>query len=318
MPKVARVASILAFVVTGLAVVNALMGQIIILPFTLIPLIGGIQIWRRRVWGAYGLALFELAQLFILPFLLFRAGSLGGKVAELGLTAVLIVTLGLIFFFAGRSLAASRAPRGSAAPWIALFACSVILPVFVQAFVIPTGAMEDTLLIGDRILVQRFPQTRLKRGEMIVFIYPVDRRQTFIKRIVGIPGDRIRLAAKVVYRNGVAVEETYAIHKTDYVDTYRDNFPSVPNVRLTEPGQDMLDHHVVNGEVVVPDGKYFVLGDNRDNSLDSRYWGFVDASEVLGKPLLIYDSEESSTEGLTNQEPVGPHRVRWGRFFTRL
>jgi signal peptidase I len=90
--------------------------------------------------------------------------------------------------------------------------------------------MEDTLLIGDRILVQRFPKPSLTRGDMIVFVYPIDRRQTFVKRVIGVPGDQIRIIDKTVHRNGAALKEPYAVHKTNYVDSYRDNFPSEPGV----------------------------------------------------------------------------------------
>jgi signal peptidase I len=187
--------------------------------------------------------------------------------------------------------------------------------LFVQPFVMPTGSMEDTLLIGDRILVQRWPKIAPQRDDVIVFLYPPDRSQTFVKRVAGIAGDRIRISNKILYRNGQALQEPYAVHKTSYVDSYRDNFPSEPTVSLDRAGLKMLNEHVVNGEVVVPDGKYFVLGDNRDSSLDSRYWGFVDASDIIGKPVLIYDSEEpaQAAESFTIT-----HRVRWGRLFKRI
>ena len=213
--------------------------------------------------------------------------------------------LAALFLFAGKALAAAGSKRGWALPWIAVSALLILPFVFVQAFVIPTGAMEDTLLIGDRILVRHFPRINPGRGDLIVFAYPVDRSQTFVKRIIGVAGDRIRISAQIVYRNGTALKEPYAMHKAPYPDSYRDNFPSEPYFALQDAGQQMLKKHVVNGEVVVPEGKYFVLGDNRDNSLDSRYWGFVDSFYVLGKPFLIYDSEE-------------PHRKRWERFFKLL
>jgi signal peptidase I len=188
----------------------------------------------------------------------------------------------------------------------------------VQPFVIPTGAMEDTLLIGDRVLVQRIPKPIPQRGDIIVHIYPIDRRQVFVKRVVGVAGDRIRISKKIVYLNGAALNEPYALHKTDHEDLYRDNFPSEPNTPLPDPAQEMLHKHVVNGEVMVPDGKYFVMGDNRDSSLDSRYWGFVDAADLIGKPLLIYDSEESPVTGSPDEKPTGPHYRRWSRFFKLL
>ena len=135
----------------------------------------------------------------------------------------------------------------------------------VQAFVIPTGSMEDTLLIGDHLLVDKLayapggpiskhllPYEPVKRGDIIVFRYPVDIRQTFVKRCMGVPGDHIKLVNKQVYLNGKKLDEPYVYHKTEYIDSYRDNFPSEPNVHMYDPGQDMLEHHVVNGEVVVP------------------------------------------------------------------
>lgn len=211
----------------------------------------------------------------------------------------------------------------------------------VQAFVIPTGSMEDTLLIGDHLLVDKLayappgpiskyllPYSPLKRGDIIVFRYPIDLRLTFVKRVIGIPGDRIRIENKQVYRNGVKLEEPYKFHKTDYFDSYRDNFPSEPNTRLYEPAQVMLEKHVTNGEVVVPPDCYFAMGDNRDASLDSRYWGFVPRENIIGKPLIIYWSYDTTTDRLSSPTIGVDHlldlaqnffiKTRWRRTFNLI
>jgi signal peptidase I len=311
-PKIARFAYIVAFLVAGGTAISALAGQIFLLPFALIPLIAGIGIIRRRAWSAWGFALYTFAQLLPVAGVLFRSSSFRstppGAVGAVALAVILIP----LFLFAGRSLAATGAASGRAWPWIAASALTGLSVFFIQVFVVPTATMEDTLLAGDWVLVQHFPKLKPARGDMIVFVYPIDRRQTFVKRVIGVPGDRIRISNKIVYRNGAALREPYAVHKTDYIDAYRDNFPSEPDVALNAPAlnvpaKDMLRKHVLNGEVVVPDGEYFVLGDNRDLSLDSRYWGFIDAGDLIGKPLLIYDSEDQTTR-----------TVRWGRLFTLL
>jgi signal peptidase I len=203
--------------------------------------------------------------------------------------------------------------RGFIAEW----AVTIILLLFgttnlVQAFVIPTGSMEDTLLIGDHLLVDKLayspagavskhilPYTPVKRGDIIVFRYPVDIQQTFVKRCIGVPGDRIKLVDKRLFLNGRAASEPYVYHKTEYIDSYRDNFPSEPNVHVADAASDMLNNHVFNGEVVVPPGFYFAMGDNRDSSLDSRYWGFVPGTNIIGKPLIIYWSYDATTEALS-------------------
>jgi signal peptidase I len=165
--------------------------------------------------------------------------------------------------------------------------------VGVRAYVIAAGSMEDTLQIGDRVLVETITAQLgqlPKRGEIVAMYYPIDRRQRFFKRVVGIPGDRLRIVDKQLYRNGVAVAEPYARHKTDYVDAYRDNFPGTPNQLVLAPATQMLKDNVRNGELIVPPGKYFVVGDNRDLSLDSRYFGFIAKGDIFGRPLLIYFS----------------------------
>jgi signal peptidase I len=204
--------------------------------------------------------------------------------------------------------------RGTIAEWTV----TVLLLLFgtttlVQAFVIPTGSMEDTLLVGDHLLVDKLayappgavskyllPYSEVKRGDIIVFRYPVDIRQTFVKRVIGTPGDRIRIENKQVFRNGKKLEEPYKYHKGDYGDAYRDNFPGQPYLHLHERALDMLEHHVTNGEVVVPPNGYFAMGDNRDNSLDSRYWGFVPRENIIGKPLIIYWSYNTTTDRLAD------------------
>lgn len=201
----------------------------------------------------------------------------------------------------------------------------------VQAFVIPTGSMEDSLLIGDHLLVDKLayappgpvsryvlPYTPLKRGDIIVFKYPVDVRQTFVKRVVAVPGDRIRLVNKDVYLNGRLLQEPYKLHKTPYVDSYRDNFPSDPNTRVDDRALEMLDKNVMDGEVVVPPDCYFAMGDNRDSSLDSRYWGFVPRANIVGKPLIIYWSYDAPTERLVSSGIDLDHLFDLARnFFTK-
>src|SRR5579864_7887000 len=165
-------------------------------------------------------------------------------------------------------------PRGFIAEWTV----TIILLLFgtttlVQAFVIPTGSMEDTLLIGDHLLVDKLtyapagaitknllPYSDPHRGDIIVFRYPVDIRQTFVKRVMGVPGDRLHLENKHVYLNGHLLNEPYVVHKTDYLDSYRDNFPNDPNTPISVGAQNMLDHNVKNGEVVVPSGYFFAMG----------------------------------------------------------
>jgi len=223
----------------------------------------------------------------------------------------------------------SEAPRNAIAEWT----ITILLLLFgtttlVQAFVIPTGSMEDTLLIGDHLLVDKLsyapagpvskyllPYTPVKRGDIIVFRYPVDPRQTFVKRVIGVPGDHLRIVNKQVYRNGKPLREPYKYHKDLALDSYRDNFPSEPNTRIDERAAVMLEKAVVQGEVVVPDESYFVMGDNRDRSLDSRYWGFVPRSNIIGKPLLVYWSYDATTEHLTSSGVDFAHLWDILRFF---
>lgn len=236
-----------------------------------------------------------------------------------------------------------RPKQETARGFIAEWTVTILLLLFgmttlVQAFVIPTGSMEDTLLIGDHLLVDKLayapsgpvsrhllPYEPVKRGDIIVFRYPIDIKQTFVKRAIGIPGDRIRIENKQVYVNGVKLNEPYKYNKTDYIDSYRDNFPSEPNVHLPPPAQDMLENHVKNGEVIVPPDSYFAMGDNRDSSLDSRYWGFVPRENIIGKPLIIYWSYDAPTEALANPSIGIAHlkdvvlhffsKTRWRRTF---
>lgn len=201
--------------------------------------------------------------------------------------------------------------RGYIAEWVVTVVLLLLGTTFlVQAYVIPTSSMEDTLLVGDHLLVDKLtyapagtggvlPYRGVKRGDIIVFRYPEDISETFIKRCVGVPGDRIRLDHKRLVLNGKLVEEPYAYFKSGTWDPYRDNFPADPEEHLPEAAREMLAAHVRDGEVVVPEDMYFAMGDNRDFSLDSRYWGFVPRKNIIGKPLLVYWSYDASTQDLT-------------------
>ncbi len=135
-----------------------------------------------------------------------------------------------------------------------------------------------------------------------MFRYPLDISQNYVKRVVGVPGDHIRLVDKVVYLNGKPLtNEPYTQHIRNYILPYPDNFPSQPpDPDLSSRAREMLANNVVNGEVVVPDESYFAMGDNRDNSSDSRYWGFVPRENIIGKPLLIFWSYDADTQDLVD------------------
>jgi signal peptidase I len=184
---------------------------------------------------------------------------------------------------------------------------TVVIAIFVvtfivQAFQIPSESMENTLLIGDYLLVDKLhfgddgfwghvlPYEPVKRGDIIVFHYPVHPIEHFVKRVVAVPGDRVRLINRKVYVNGVAATEPY-VHYSRPHDPFRDEFPRldvafVPSLNGTWLLQ--MKKLMEDNQLIVPQGNYFVMGDNRDDSLDSRYWGFVPRENVVGRPLVIY------------------------------
>jgi signal peptidase I len=235
-------------------------------------------------------------------------------------------------------LESSKQNRSGIAEW----AVTILLLLFgtttlSQAFVIPTGSMEDTLRVGDHLLVDKLayapagpisryllPYENPKHGDIIVFRYPPDINQTLVKRLIGMPGDRIRITNGVVYRNGQRLNEPYAYHKYAYAPAL-DNFPwpccrSVKEYSARRAQEDMLNQNVSGGELIVPQDHYFGMGDNRDNSSDSRYWGFIPRDNVIGKPFLIYWSYRASTEELTGQtaDSILTHAIDLAEhFFTR-
>jgi signal peptidase I len=186
---------------------------------------------------------------------------------------------------------------------IALF----ILTFTVQPFRIPSASMEPTLLVGDFLLVNKqvgleapphifAPASAIHRGDLVVFHYPVDSSLHLVKRVIGLPGDRLHLRDGHVYIDGSAISEPYAVYRPSPPDSYRDDFPRLVSA---DPGVDSrwwIEMHslVSQGELTVPPDHFFVLGDNRNDSEDSRYWGFVPRDAIVGKPFLIYFSLNDS------------------------
>jgi signal peptidase I len=211
---------------------------------------------------------------------------------------------------------ASR-PRAEWPSSIQSLLTTVVIAVFViafvvQAFQIPSESMENTLLIGDYLLVDKLhygggaawkyvmPYRPVRRGDIIVFRYPLNPTQHFVKRVIGVPGDRVRLINRQVYVNGTFLREDYVVHSSPVHDLFRDEFP---RLNLPVPGLDgawwvQMKKLVEDGELIVPEGNYFVMGDNRDESSDSRYWGFVPRENIIGRPLLIYWSLRSIDEDM--------------------
>jgi signal peptidase I len=186
-----------------------------------------------------------------------------------------------------------------------------------QAFVVPTSSMESTVLVGDHLIVDKLayapagalsrhllPYTDIKRGDIIVFKFPPQPTTMYVKRVMGLPGDHLRVENKAVILNGHKLDEPYTQHIDPNLAPYRDNFPSTPVGlgQFYDRVTDMLEHHVDrnSNEIVVPPDSFFAMGDNRDNSSDSRYWGFVPRENIIGKPFVIFWSYETSTDNLVD------------------
>ena len=208
---------------------------------------------------------------------------------------------------------------------------AVILALFirtfaVQAFKIPTGSMQPNLLIGDHLLVNKLVYSpslgpiedallgkkEVARGHVVVFKFPEDPRRDFIKRVIGLPGERIEIRNKTVFVDGKPLDEPYAHFIEQPLQ------PNDPEYGLR--GETIRDNY---GPELVPPGQLFVMGDNRDNSRDSRFWGFLPRDQVKGRALLVYWSYEASGEeyrrtGLIDwvKDTLSAFgRTRWKRFF---
>jgi signal peptidase I len=224
-----------------------------------------------------------------------------------------------------RPPARSRSALRFASSLLAALVIFVLVRTFVvEAYRIPTGSMENTLLVGDFLLVNKavygttIPGTDVRvaalrepaLGDVVVFHPPHEPGRNYVKRVVGVPDDTLEMREKRLYRNGVLVEEPWARHDDDRGDSVH------PDMRW-QSGYLIASHRPKYqptrdnwGPIVVPPERYFVLGDNRDNSEDSRYWGFVERDEIRGQPWRVYYSFVPSTSSAL----PWLRRVRWDRF----
>lgn len=242
----------------------------------------------------------------------------------------------------------SQANQTTISEYLESLLVTVILALFgtsfvVQAFKIPSQSMERTLLVGDHLLVNKFifggrgqwydkflPYRTLQRGDIIVFKYPYQDHPHFVKRVIGLPGDHLKIVDQHVYINDKPLNEPYVVHDpSSGYDPLNYSFPPVGSQIYMSPLQPEWAHeirkYIQGDELVVPPDRYFAMGDNRDHSLDSRYWGFVDRDAIMGRPFLIYWSVDANSTDYGEisfaQRILGifdtlmhlPARTRWGR-----
>jgi signal peptidase I len=215
-------------------------------------------------------------------------------------------------------------PRETTVEFLASLAAVLVTGLFIitfilQAFEIPSSSMENTLLIGDHVFVNReqfAPPTRwmgpllpyrdIHRQDIVVFLSPAEPGLYVVKRIIGVPGDKIHLRDGLVYRNGEKLDEPYVIHSgPEKYNPYRDNFPAVPPSEYNNLFPDWeasLKQYIQGDDVVVPADSYFAMGDNRDVSYDSRFWGFIPRQNVIGRPMFIYWSFETPADQYLQKE----------------
>jgi len=248
--------------------------------------------------------------------------------------------------------ARARAPKASHADFLESLLVTILLALFgttfiLQAFKIPSQSMEPTLLVGDHLLVNKFifegsgswyekmlPYRAVRRADIVVFKFPFDDHPHYVKRVIGLPGDRIRIVDEQVYVNGTRLIETYVVHDPSADDPYADNFPpsdaGFPKWGIRSEWAQEIMSSVRNGELLVPPDHFFVMGDNRDRSWDSRYWGFVDRQAIMGRPMLIYWSVAATAEDYNDRSLLGTlrgiedglihlsSRTRWNRMLREV
>lgn len=230
---------------------------------------------------------------------------------------------------------------------LALFATCFV----VQAFKIPSESMEPTLLVGDHLLVNKFifegngawydhilPYHTIRRGDVVVFKFPYQSHPYYVKRVIGVPGDRIKIVNSVVYVNGKVMKQPFAEFDPSAYDPFAENFPPTnqeyyDQAVLPQWAAELPRYVNSKGQLVVPPGHYFVMGDNRDHSWDSRYWGFVPKDAIMGQPVFIYWSikePEVSDLGVSSTTPQNwlagafdtlihlPVDTRWNRMFKEV
>ncbi|MBZ5502270.1 MAG: signal peptidase I [Acidobacteriia bacterium] len=246
----------------------------------------------------------------------------------------------------------SGPPKGMFADVLQSLLVTLLLALFgttfiVQAFKIPSQSMEPALLVGDHLLVNKFlfqgsgawyekflPYRPVRHGDIVVFKFPFDDHPHYVKRVIGLPGDRIRITAGQVYVNENLLAEPYAVHDAAARDPFGDNFPPADPEFLGAALQPEWTTHIMNyvrgGELLVPPDRYFVMGDNRDRSWDSRYWGFVDRQAIIGRPVLIYWSVAATSADYADRSLFGtvrgieaallhlPASTRWNRMLREV
>jgi signal peptidase I len=246
----------------------------------------------------------------------------------------------------------SEALRGSPADLLESLLITILLALFgttfvLQAFKIPSQSMEPTLLVGDHLLVNKFlfegtgawyekllPYRQIRRGDIVVFKFPYDDHPHYVKRVIGLPGDRLRIIDGQVYVNGSRLDEPYAVRDPSYSDDFSDNFPppdaAYVGFQLRPEWARQIMNSVQHGELLVPPDHFFVMGDNRERSSDSRYWGFVDRDAIIGRPIVIYWSVEATAEDYSDRSLFGTirgiddtlahlsTRTRWNRMLREV
>jgi|HubBroStandDraft_6_1064221.scaffolds.fasta_scaffold06264_5 signal peptidase I len=245
-----------------------------------------------------------------------------------------------------------RKPRSAFAEYAESLIVTILLALFgttfvVQAFKIPSQSMEPALLVGDHLLVNKFlfggrgawyekllPYRDIRRGDIIVFKFPFDDHSHYVKRAIGLPGDHVRIINGTVYVNGKCLTEPYVVHDPSSQDPVVDNFPPADpytiQIGLRQEWAAEIMNYVEDGDLVVPPNHYFMMGDNRDRSSDSRYWGFVDRDAIIGRPILIYWSVQATSDDYSNRTLGGtlqgigdtllhlPTRTRWHRMLREV
>ncbi len=309
LPPLGRFTSGVTLILLALTLYGFLQNGVAVLPQIAFLIAVVVKMWWRDPWAGYGAAFVMAAGVGNAVLASFRDGvPRRAAIASAVISAALVV----LYWMTGRMLGSVR-PWTRGVPWITFAFVLLVFPLVFRAYYTPTGGMEPTILQGDSLLLRRQFGRSPARGEVVVFRYPLDRRQTFVKRVVAVGGDRVRIRDKKLIVNGSELQESYVIRNTPQMLGVRDNFPEQSEFPLPSPEWARLLDAQAGKDITVPDGKLFVLGDNRDASLDSRFWGFVDPADVVGTPVLVYWSLEKRGEPGEPDFPLS--KIRWRRVF---